>query len=306
MIKNVKNFKKYSQFFKNAFAVFKDALSGFGQNAGIAAAGNMAFLTMFCLFPFLIFLISLSGTMGQTDQGLQAITFMLELLPPEVSRTIQKPINGILKNTGAEILTFSIIFALFTAASGIEAGRDVVIRAFGREHSRGFWIRRLESLAFVIVASILVILSMSVQVIGPAVINSIDSLMPEILTGQVLSFWAWISNFLSPALLSMGLYIFYLALTPRSIYKPFRLPGALLTLVLFLSTAKGLSAYLKSVGTYDVTYGSLAGIVITQLFCFIVSLGFIFGAEFNAAWTRRANRMRRRLKKDKTKAKPAA
>ncbi|WND01944.1 YihY/virulence factor BrkB family protein [Temperatibacter marinus] len=284
-----------------ALRILGDAGRGFGHNHGMAAAGNMAFLAMFCLFPFLIFMISISGVVGQSDQGLEAIEFILSLLPPEVSQTLNTPIQGILRNAGKEILTFSILFALLTAANGIEAGREIVIRAFGREYGHSFWKRRLESLAFVIISSFLILLSMSVQVMGPPIIKAINSLFPDIMTGGLQTFWTWLTFAISPLFLLIGLYVLYVALTPRSIYRPFRLPGAILTLALFLLTAKGLSAYLKSVGTYDVTYGSLAGVVIVQLFCYVVSIGFIFGAEFNAAWTKHSDRVTQSEKEETEK-----
>lgn len=275
----------------HAWAILKDAGAGFGRNGGMAAAGNMAFLAMFCLFPFIIFMISLSGMLGQSEKGLEAIAFILSLLPTEVSTAIQKPLYGVIKTAGGEILTFSILFALMTAANGIEAAREIVIRSFGRKFGHAFWKRRLESLAFVIIASLLVLLSMSIQVMGPPVVAAINSLFPDMVTDQIMGLWRLIALAISPMALLLGLYILYLALTPRTVYRPYRLPGAFLTLVIFLSTAKGLSVFLKYAGTYNVTYGSLAGVVIVQLFCYIVSLGFIFGSEFNAAWTRFADRL---------------
>ena len=57
-------------------------------------------------------------------------------------------------------------------------------------------------------------------------------------------------------------------------------------MVVLLSTAKGLSIYLNYADNYDMTYGSLAGVVILQLFCFMVSMGFVLGAELNAAYSK--------------------
>ena len=97
------------------------ALRLFLENGAMTAAGNMAFLAMLSLFPFLIFLVAVSGFLGQTERGLEAIAFLLSVLPPEVGTVIEGPIAGIINNTGAEILTFSILFAIWTAANGIEA-----------------------------------------------------------------------------------------------------------------------------------------------------------------------------------------
>jgi membrane protein len=40
---------------------------------------------------------------------------------------------------------------------------------------------------------------------------------------------------------------------------------------------------LASLGGYDLTYGSLAGVIIALIFFFLIGLGLVIGAELNAA-----------------------
>lgn len=264
---------------------WKRTFTQFGRNHGMAAAGNMAFLTMLSLFPFIIFLIALSGFLGQTERGLEAITFLFTVLPPEVSSVIDGPVKGIIANTGPRILTGSILFAIWTAAFGVEAARDALIKAFGREHANAAWIRRLESLAIIVFGAVAVIVAMSVQVLGPPLLMAAGNYVPDVVTSGVEAIWSYLSLLVSPAIIMLGLYAMYLSLTPRRVEKPSRLPGTLFSLAVLLAIAKGLSVYLKYVDNYDLTYGSLAGVVILQLFCFFVSIGFVIGAELNAAYT---------------------
>ncbi|MFC3050854.1 YihY/virulence factor BrkB family protein [Kordiimonas pumila] len=265
--------------------IWQRGLVLFLRNDAFSDAGNMAFLAMLSMFPFIIFLVALSGFLGQTDKGLEAISYALSLLPPEVSNVIDGPIQGIIKNTGAEILTGSIMLAIWTAAAGVEASRNALIKTFGREHARAMWIRRLESLGVVVIGGVSVIAAMSTLVLGPALVKAFASLFPESYTEHIENIWKFLNLFISPALLIFGLYSVYAALTPRRIKKPYRLPGTLLSLAVLIATAKGLSVYLKYAGNYDVTYGSLAGVVILQLFCFMVAIGFVMGGALNAAYT---------------------
>lgn len=265
--------------------IWQRAFVLFMKNDALAAAGNMAFLTMLSLFPFIIFVVALSGFLGQTERGLEGIAFLLSVLPPEVSNVLEGPIAGIVKNTGAEILTGSILFAIWTAAIGVEAAREVLLKAFGREHARPIWQRRLESLGVVVFGGVAVIAAMSTLVLGPPLLKAFTSLFPDVVSDGINQIWKYLSLLVSPSLLLLGLYSVYLALTPRKVDNASRFPGTLLCLTVLLATAKGLSVYLKYANTYDVTYGSLAGVVIMQLFCFLVSMGFVLGAELNAAYT---------------------
>ncbi len=278
---------------RHSFA-WKRALKQFGKNHGMAEAGNMAFLTMMSLFPFIIFLVALSGFLGQTEGGLAAIQFLFEVLPPEVSSVIDGPIQGIIANTSQRLLTGSILFSVWTAALVVEAARDSLIKAFGRQNANAAWIRRLESLAIIVFGATAVIIAMSIQVLGPALFKVTASYIPDFVTGGVEALWSYLSLLVSPAIILVGLYAMFLSLTPRKVNNPSRLPGTLFTLAVLLATAKGLSVYLKYVDNYDVTYGSLAGVVIMQLFCFFVSLGFVIGGELNAAYTV-MNKRRRKM-----------
>ncbi|WP_308909688.1 YihY/virulence factor BrkB family protein [Pseudokordiimonas caeni] len=266
-------------------AIWRKAAARFLEHDGMGSAGNMAFIAMLSLFPFVIFLVAVSGFLGQTEQGVAAITFMMDALPHEVGEALSGPIKGVVDSTRPEILTGSIVFAIWTAATGVETARGILVKAFGREHARAAWLRRLESLAVVIFAAISILIAMSILVIGPAVVKAVTSFFPDVVTGSLTELWNFLNLFLGPAVLAFGLYGVYLALTPRRLKRPYRLPGTLLALVILIATAKGLSLYLRYAGNYDVTYGSLAGVVVTQIFCFLVSLGFVAGAELNAAYT---------------------
>ena len=63
-------------------------------------------------------------------------------------------------------------------------------------------------------------------------------------------------------------------------------PGVLVTTVLWVAFASGFSIYLSFTPTYTVTYGTLAGVIITLMFFYLTGATIIFGAELNAALNR--------------------
>jgi membrane protein len=87
------------------------------------------------------------------------------------------------------------------------------------------------------------------------------------------------------ATLFFTFYVLFFALTPAR-YRKHRCrkwPGALLITAWWLATVEILPSALGLFGGYSLTYGSLAGIMITLLFFFAVGLGVVIGAELNAA-----------------------
>ncbi|WP_204268048.1 YhjD/YihY/BrkB family envelope integrity protein, partial [Escherichia coli] len=57
----------------------------------------------------------------------------------------------------------------------------------------------------------------------------------------------------------------------------------LFTAVWWLLVTALLPKILGTLGNYDLTYGSLAGVMIALIFFFLVGLGLVVGAELNAA-----------------------
>jgi membrane protein len=87
------------------------------------------------------------------------------------------------------------------------------------------------------------------------------------------------------ATLFFTFYVLFYALTPARYRKPNcrKWPGALLITAWWLATAEILPAVLGLLGGYSLTYGSLAGVMISLIFFFVVGLGVVIGAELNAA-----------------------
>jgi len=251
------------------------------DDGGMTFAGHIAFMTLFSMFPFLIFLTTLAGEVGQTDQVREFITMALGALPEEVSQAIRPAIEGIMESRRTGLMTASILASLWATSSGIEALREALNKAYGVEEPRPIWFCRLQSLAFTIVASIGIIIVMLAWVIGPVVWSYVE---PHLHAPWQ---WGWfyeaLRYFVAISILYLVVALLYRWLPSRHLPRREILPGAAVTVVLWLGLASLFSFYLQNLGRFSVTYGSLGGIVITLMFFYVSALIFIFGAELNSA-----------------------
>jgi membrane protein len=91
-----------------------------------------------------------------------------------------------------------------------------------------------------------------------------------------------------PALAVLGsIYLLFYTLTPEE-YRQRRYPtwpGAVFTAAWWGAVTMALPPVLRSFFSYDLTYGSLAGIMVALFFFWLVGLGLVIGAELNAALT---------------------
>ena len=270
--------------------LLKAAFKGFSAHHGLSNAGNMAFIGLLSLFPFLIVLIALSGMIGQTEFGFQSIQFIYENLPESVVEQIKGPIDRVVTETSGNLLTFSLLIALWTTVRGVGAARGAVMRAFEAKYRKvrhallGF----LQNLVVVLGAVVLIMVTLFVLVTGPAAINFLQQWVP--ISESVAETWRFARYVISPMVLYLSLYLLYLTFTPN--YRKRKIaymPGILLALVIWFVMAAGFSLYLSYLGDLNLMYGSLTGVIILQLFLYLISIGFILGAELNARYTEENN-----------------
>lgn len=267
-------------------------LVSFYTGQGPEHAGNLAFLGMLALFPFLIFLLALSGLFGQTEAGQDAVQALMANLPPEIAETLAGPMRNVVEASGGGILTGSLIFLLWPAMNGVSAARKAVIHAYGSwEHAAPAWRRLMGDLGLVVLAAILIPLSMSLIVLLPVAITTLDALLP--LPDVVRNISLLGRVVIAPLLLFLAVLGLYRSFTPNMPeQRRYYLPGAALAGLVWIGLGKAMAVFLARADRYDLFYGSLAGVVLLQIFLFVLAIVFIYGAHLNAAYSRtRAERV---------------
>src|SRR5919206_4305722 len=61
----------------------------FRKDNGFVFAGHIAYMSLFAIFPFLIFLLALAGALGQGETARQSVALALTLLPPDVANSLR-------------------------------------------------------------------------------------------------------------------------------------------------------------------------------------------------------------------------
>ena len=97
--------------------------------------------------------------------------------------------------------------------------------------------------------------------------------------------WIGLSRLIPGIIMFGALYALFFFVTPSKYRhsKSRKWPGALFTTIWWVSCTALLPIALAQLGGYDLTYGSLAGVVVMLLFFYLIGLGFCFGAHLNAA-----------------------
>ena len=264
-----------------AWEVLKRALIGV-YNDGFMHAGNLAYLALMTVFPFFIVAAAIASVVGQSDDVQHAVRSFLSVLPPNVADILRKPIADVLAARTGSLLWLGALIGLWTVGSFAETIRDIFRRAYGTRSSQSLWRARL-GLSLAIIASVVIaLISFLVQGVLTAAEQFIYRLLP---VAQDVASWLGLARLVPAAIMFGALYMLFYSVTPGKYRKSEsrKWPGALFTTLWWVSMTAGLPFVLSQLGGYDLTYGSLAGVVVMLLFFYLIGLGLVFGAHLNAA-----------------------
>lgn len=262
----------------------------FDKDNAWVVAGHIAYMGLFALFPFVIFLLALAGFLGQGETAAEAIELAMELLPPDVASALRPAVAEVVGAPHAGLMTFGILVTLWASSSGLESLRHALNLAYHVSDAPAFWRTRLESLLLTVMAAVVALVVMVLLILLPLVLDAFRFALQQPRLGErLLAGWREPAGFLLLLALLMVLYRVLPNVPLRSMEV---VPGAVVAWALWLLTVWGYSFYLRTVPSFSVTYGSLGGIVVTLFFFYISALLFIFGAELNSVLKRRReNRM---------------
>ncbi|HEV2747639.1 MAG TPA: YihY/virulence factor BrkB family protein [Allosphingosinicella sp.] len=261
------------------FEVMKRVAVGV-YNDGFIHAGNLAYLSILTLFPFVIVAAAVARLFGTSEGGMQAVIGLLQTMPPDIAELLRKPIGDVLAARSGGLLWLGALVGLWTTGSFIETIRDIIRRAYGVTYTRPFWEYRLSSVGIIIASVVIALTAFAISIL----LSSIQEFVVRFLPGADTLFLNLFR--LAPAAMLFGsLYLLFYTLTPKRYRKSGcrKWPGPAFITIWWLATTSLLPWALSSLGGYDLTYGSLAGVIIALFFFFIIGLGVVIGAELNAA-----------------------
>ncbi len=261
--------------------ILADALGHFSTDDGWALASHVALSGILALFPFLIFATSLASFLGASAFTETAVHVVFDTWPEVIANPIKQEVSNVLNVQRGGLLTISVIAAAYFASNGIEALRVALNRAYRVVDTRSIIYCRLQSLGYVIIATIGIMAISFLLVLAPLALRIASKWYPEIyLLSGTISFWRYC---IASAVLIVGLLVVHLWLPAGHRRLIDILPGILLTLIAWTIGATIFASYLETFASYISTYAGLASIMAAIVFLYIIAAIFIIGAEINAA-----------------------
>jgi membrane protein len=250
------------------------------DNLGVLA-GGITYYGFMAIFPAIIAGISLYGLVADPATLIaQQGGSLLSALPQDAQPLIHDQLNALASDSGGSLsvsLVVSIVVALWSASSATGNLMAAVNAVYDEEETRGFVRRHGTALLLTFGAIVFVLLALALVAVIPPVLNALQM---GTLVNVIVQIARWV---LLVALVLVALGVVY-RLAPDRDAPQFTWTsiGALVATVLWVFGCIAFNLYVENFGSYNETYGALAGVVVLLLWLHLTSYIFLLGAEINA------------------------
>ncbi len=264
----------------NLIKLLKDLYTRFSNDDLPSVGAQITYFLLLSIAPFLIFLITLISFIPVVDFQSQ-IEPLYALMPTAASEILNAIIEQTMKNRSGALLTFGVLFALWSASTGVKYLISGVNRAYDQEETRPFWKKSLVSLAITLELSMVIIVTMILIIFGGILGSEVFGFLG--FSETFLTIWNYLRFVIAiVAIMIVFISLYYSAPSRRLAFKEV-LPGAVVATFSWIIVSMAFSFYADNMGNYAAVYGSLGGVIALLTWIYISSIIFLLGAEINAS-----------------------
>lgn len=249
------------------------------DHVSLVAAG-VAFYALLAIFPAVTALMALAGLVMEPAQVTEQLEAITRLIPEEAATII---LDQAIAVTGSEetglgwAFVIGVGLALYSASKGVGSLMEGLNVAYDEDETRGFVTKLIWTLGLTLMLVGVLLLGLGATLAVPAVVSFLA--LPDWFE-TLLTYGSWV---LLAALTVLALAVLYR-------YGPARdnaewkwlTPGSVIACVLWIVASVGFSIYVSNFGSYNESFGSMAGAIILLMWLWISAFIVLLGAEFNS------------------------
>ncbi len=268
----------------NLLATVKRTVTEFLQDKGTDLAAALTYYAVLALFPAILALTSVLGLLGQGPSTTKALLDVFAELGVSGGnvKPVENFIDGLQSGGGASVALFiGLAGALYAASSYVNAFSRMMNTVYGVEEGRPIWKLRPWLILITLVCLLLVVAVTLSLVFTGDIADAVGSVIG--LGDTFVTVWAWAKW---PIMLLFVIFIVALLYwgTPNVKHRGFRWlsGGAALAIFGWGIGTFGFSFYVSNFGSYNATYGAIAGVIVLLVWLWLTNIFLVLGAEFDS------------------------
>jgi membrane protein len=263
-------------------AVLKRTVKGVSQDNLTDWAAALTYYGVLAIFPALIVLVSLLGLVGESATQ-PLIDNLGKVAPGPAKEIVTSAIKNLQGSQGAAGVLFvlGLVGALWSASGYVAAFMRASNAIYDMPEGRPIW----KTLPVRVVLTLVLLVLLAITAIGVTLTGGLAKEVGGVLGLSDTAVTVWnIAKW--PVLVVVVSFMFALLYwaAPNVKHPNFRWvsPGGLLALVGWIIASLAFAFYVANFGSYNKTYGALAGPIVFLVWLWISNLMILLGAEFNA------------------------
>ncbi|WP_237519214.1 YihY/virulence factor BrkB family protein, partial [Streptomyces sp. SID5910] len=262
-------------------ALLRRVLSEFKDDELTDRAAALTYYGILALFPALLVLVSLLGIAGQS--ATQEVLDNIQKLAPGSARDV---ITDAVKQLqakaglGSVLAVVGVLGAVWSASGYVAAFIRAANAVYDVPEGRPVWKVLPLRVALTVVLLVLAVVSALIVVFTGSLARQAGTALG--VGDTALTVWSIAKWPVLVLLVTIMIAVLYWA-TPNARVRGFKwiTPGSVIALLVWLLASVGFAFYVANFGSYNKTYGTLAGVIIFLVWLWVTNLAILLGLEFD-------------------------
>jgi len=259
-------------------------LVGLVTRNDLTHAAAIAYYSLLSLFPFLLLVISLLGSVTADEEDrVTVLNFVFRYFPTQLD-FVTSQLDGF-RQARLQLGVAGLLALVWGSLGVFGAVTSAVNEAWGVEKQRSFWKHRLVSFLMLVAAGGVMLIAL--------LLVGVMQVAEASWFGVMLSSFHWLSvlqnlavPYLATALLVVGVgLVFYFIPNAKTRFRDVWV-GAILTGLLWRIAFEIFSWYIGRNTGLLMIHGSIAAVIVFLLWVYVSSIILMYGVEFTAAYAR--------------------
>lgn len=266
--------------------VLKRTLKEFKRDELTDRAAGLTYYAILALFPALLVLVALLGIAG--DSATRTVLDNIQKLAPGSARDVITHAVTQLQSSGGTssvLAVVGLLGALWSASGYIAAFIRASNAVYDVPEGRPAWKVLPVRVGLTLLLMILACASALIVVLSGGIARQVGTALG--VGDTAMTVWSVAKWPVLVVLVAFMLALLYWA-APNAKNRGFKFIslGSLLALLIWLAASAGFAVYVANFGSYNKTYGALAGVIIFLVWLWITNLAILLGLEFDAEMER--------------------
>jgi membrane protein len=267
---------------KGWWATLKRTVREFKEDNLTDWAAALTYYGILAIFPAILALVSILGLLGSgTTQPL--IDNLGKVAPGPAKEIVTSAIQNLQKSQGAAGILFfvGLAGALWSASGYVAAFMRASNAIYDVEEGRPIW----KTLPTRVLTTLVLLLMLAGVAVAVTVTGPLADEVGKVLGIGSAAVTAWdIAKWPVILLVAITMFAVLYWAAPNVKHPKFRWisPGGVVGVLVWIVASAAFAFYVANFGSYNKTYGALAGVIIFLMWLWISNIAILLGAEFNA------------------------